>query len=118
MSARAAREAVAAALTGTAGVFVVAHPSTLDPVDKPTAYVSLAEYDDGTGTGCAASWRVAVTVAAGDPAASPDVWDELDDAADAVAASLTAAGIHVTSNAPSFVGDRMAVRVIETESYA
>ncbi len=118
MSARAARERIATALQGVPGVFIVAHPSTLDPVEHPTAYVSLAEFDDGGGTGCAAMWRVPVTVAAGDPTASPEVWDRLDDAADAVASALTAHGVRVTANAPSIAGDRVAVRVIETESYA
>jgi hypothetical protein len=117
MSARAARERVAAAAAGP-GVFVVAHPATLDPVDSPTVYVSLAEYDDGTATGCASAWRVTLTLAAGDPATSPGTWDLLDDTGDAVVSRLTAAGIRVTANRPTIQGDRLAVREIETESYA
>lgn len=117
MSARHAREAVAAALS-TAGVFVVAHPATLDPVDSPTAYVGLADYDAGTATGCASAWRVPVVVAVGDPTVSPAVWDALDDAGDDCVRALTLAGIHVTSNTATIEGDRLAVRTLGTESYA
>jgi len=100
------------------GLFIVAHPATVDPVDSPTAFVGMAEYDDGSATGCAAAWRVPVTVAAGDPTASPAVWDTLDDAADAAVSALTAAGVRVTGNRASIEGDRQAVRTIETEMYA